>query len=330
MLKNIQNQLNLIYLNTDEHTHLDKSTGKTDILDMAFISPKLSKHDIQFLIGDDLGSDHLPIKIAIDSQPLRNIHTNPIRYKFNQTDREVFESTLEAALSSGDVPELKSTKDMDKYDDFIITAISTEVDKAIPTSKSGRPESQPISEETVALIKEKRRLRRQYSQAHDPLVKTRINQLQKEIKDNLRIESQASWKEFCNNISLETNHTESWCKIKNFLKPKGQRDYPALQLDAKTAKSNTDKAQLFAESVERHFGIQSNNFDSKHFHEVNQFIEDNYEYFYPPGDPDDYRSDMDDDHDLVANIDSDTLIRIVKFLKRGKAPSQTYTMRYLG
>ena len=29
---------------------------------------------------------------------------------------------------------------------------------------------------------------------------------------------------------------------------------------------------------------------------------------------------MDDDHDLVANIDSDTLIRIVKFLKRGKAP----------
>ena len=29
---------------------------------------------------------------------------------------------------------------------------------------------------------------------------------------------------------------------------------------------------------------------------------------------------MDDDHDLVADIDSHTLIRIVKFLKRGKAP----------
>ena len=99
-----------------------------------------------------------------------------------------------------------------------------------------------------------------------------------------------------------------------------QRDYPALHLDAKTAKTNTDKTQLFAESVERHFGIQSDNFDSKHFDEVNQFIEDNYVYFYPPEDPDDYRVDMDDDHDLVADIDSDTLIRIVKFLKRGKAP----------
>ena len=67
------------------------------------------------------------------------------------------------------------------------------------------------------------------------------------------------------------------------------------------------------------FGIQSDNFDLKHFDQVNQFIEDDYiyKYFYPPEDPDDYRTDMDDDHDLVANIDSDTLIRIVKF---GKAP----------
>ena len=88
-----------------------------------------------------------------------NIHTNPIRYKFNQTDREVFESTLEAALSSGDVPELKSTQDIDKYADF--TAISIAVAKAIPTSKSGRPESQPVLEESLALIKEKYWLRGQ-------------------------------------------------------------------------------------------------------------------------------------------------------------------------
>ena len=145
----------------------------------------------------------------------------------------MIESTLEVALSSGDIPELKSTQDIDKYADFIVTAISTAVDKAILTSKSGRPESQHVSDKTLALIKEKRRLRRQYCQAHDPLVKTRINQLQKEIKDNLRIESQASWEKFCNDISLETNHIESWRKIKKFLKPKGQHDYPALRLDMK-------------------------------------------------------------------------------------------------
>ena len=309
------------YLNDNEHTHLDRAKGSTDILDMAFISPNLTKDDIQFLIGDDLGSDHLPIEISTDAQPHRNTQTNPFRYKFDETDREVFESTLKAALSSGDIPELKSTQDIDKYADFIVTAISTAVDQAIPKFKSGCPASQPVSDQTLALIKEKRRLRRQYSQAHDPLVKTCINQLQKEIKDNLRTESQASWEEVWNDISSETYHTVSWRKIKNFLKPKGQCDYPALHLDAKTAKTNADEAQLFAETVERHFGIQSDNFTSKHFNEVSQLIEDNYKYFYPPEDPDDYRTDMDDDHDLVADIESDTLIRMVKFLKRGKAPS---------
>ena len=99
MLENIRSHLDLTYLNADEHTHLDKRTGNTDILDMAFISPSLTKHDIQLLIGDNLRSDHLPIEISLDAQPHRNIHTNSIGYKFNQTDREVFESTLEAALS---------------------------------------------------------------------------------------------------------------------------------------------------------------------------------------------------------------------------------------
>ena len=41
-------------MNNDEHMHLGKRTGDTDILDMAFISTNLTKHDIQFLAGDDL------------------------------------------------------------------------------------------------------------------------------------------------------------------------------------------------------------------------------------------------------------------------------------
>ena len=32
-LKTIQNKLNLIYLNNDEHTHMDQRSGNNDILD---------------------------------------------------------------------------------------------------------------------------------------------------------------------------------------------------------------------------------------------------------------------------------------------------------
>ena len=320
MLKIIQNKLNLIYLNNDEHRHMDRANDSTDILDMAFISQNLAIHDIQFQIGADLGSDHLPIEISIDTTPPRNTSTNPIKYKFDQTDREVFESTLDEALGSAEFSGLLSTSDLDKYADFIVTAISTAVDKAIPKSKSVRPESNPISDETKALIKEKRRLRRQYSQKKDPATKTRINQLQKQVKEELRIESLVSWEKFCSSISLENTANESWRKIKNFLKPKGQRDYPALHHANKVAKTNADKAQLFAESVERHFGIESIHFDSNHFDEVNKFVEDNHRYFYPPEDPDDYRFDVGNEHELVKDVDAQTLIKLVRFLMRGKAP----------
>ena len=320
ILKTIQNTLDLIYLNNTEHTYIDWRNGNTDILDMAFITQNLIIHDTQFQIGVDLGSDHLPIEITIDTTPHRNTFTNPTRYKFDQTDREVFESILEEALGSEDFSGHLSTNDLDRYADFIVTALHTTVDKAIPKSKSVRPESNPISNETLALIKEKRKLRRQYSQMKDPAVKTRINQLQKQVKDDLRVESQASWEKFCNSIRLETDSNESWRKIKNFLKPKGQRDYPTLHHATKVTKTNADKAQLFAESIERHFGIESEHFDSNHFNEVNKFVEDNYQYFYPPEDPDDYRFDVGNEHELVADVDAQTLIKLVKFLKRGKAP----------
>ena len=144
--------------------------------------------------------------------------------------------------------------------------------------------------------------------------------MQKQVKEELRAETQGSWEKFCNSISLETNPSESWRKIKNFFKPKDQRDYPTLRHDDKVAKTNDDKTQLFAESVERHFGAESEHLDSNHFNEVNKFIEDNHRYFYPPVYPDDYRFDVGNEHELVEDVNPQSLIKLVKFLKRGKAP----------
>ena len=47
------------------------------------------------------------------------------------------------------------------------------------------------------------------------------------------------------------------------------------------------RLNFLPKSVKRHFGIQSGNFDSKHSDQVNQFMEDNFQCFYPSEDPDD-------------------------------------------
>ena len=124
-----------------------------------------------------MGINHLPIEISIDAPPHRNSSINHTKYKFDQTDREVFESTLEAALGSQEFSGLSSTSDQDKYADFIGSAISTAVDRAIPKSKSVRSESNLISNETSELIKEKRRLRRQYPQIKDEAVRIELTSI---------------------------------------------------------------------------------------------------------------------------------------------------------
>ena len=195
---------------------MDRAHGSTAILEMAFISPNLAIDDIQFQIGVDLGSNRLLIQISIDTTTDRDTSTNLTKYKFEQTDREVFESTLNDlndALSG-----LLFTSDLDKYDGFIATAISTAVDKAISKSKSVRPESNPTSDETLAQIKEKRRLRIQYSQKKDPAIKTCIIQLQKQEH---KVESLVSWEKFCNSNSLETNTDEVLAQNKELPQVKG-------------------------------------------------------------------------------------------------------------
>ena len=94
MLKNNQSHLNLTYLNNDNHTHLDRRTGNTDMLNMAFISLNLTRHDIQFVMGDDLGGDHLHIEISIDAQgtytltPLGTNLTRPTEKYSNRLSRQ--------------------------------------------------------------------------------------------------------------------------------------------------------------------------------------------------------------------------------------------------
>ena len=131
------------------------------------------------------------------------------------------------------------------------------VNTSTPKVYSRNDPKSPISQAILDLIKEKRRLRGLYNNTQDPNIKSTINKLQKEIKTKINQESTISWEKFCNSISLESDPKKSWRKITNFLKPKGPRSYPTLKLGNKTAKTNPEKAQLFAESVERNFGIES-------------------------------------------------------------------------
>ena len=175
------------------------------------------------------------------------------------------------------------------------------VDTSTPKTYSCNDPKSPISEAILDLIKEKHRLRRLYNNTQDPYTKSTINKLRKEIRTKINQESTISWEKFRNSISLESDPKKSWCKITNFLKPKGPCKYPALKLDSKIAKTNRENSQLFAESVERNFGIESHLFWiwKSHFDPMNKFIEAHSYYFTP----------LDSLHDNVTDTNDNSVLK---------------------
>ena len=73
-------------------------------------------------------------------------------------------------------------------------------------------------------------------------------------------------------------------------------------------------------SVKRNFGIESHLFRTSHFDRINKFVEAHSYHFTPLDSLHDNITDTDDDSDLVADVDPDTFICIVRTeLKNGKA-----------
>ena len=84
-----------------------------------------------------------------------------------------------------------------------------------------------------------------------------------------------------------------------------------LKLGNKTAKTNPKRAQLFAESVEGNFGIESHLFSKSQFDCINKFVEAHSYHFTPLDSLYDNITNTDDDSNLVANVNPDTLTHLL-------------------
>ena len=289
---------------------------------MAFMTPGLSFRDISFSVADDhMDCDNFPIQISLDEPLKRNTPLTEPCYQFDKTNDDLLHNTLKDSLTNIGT----NITTQDKLEELAVTLcdkLTKAVDTSTPEVYSRNDPKSPISQAILDLTQEKLRLRRLYNNTQDPDTKsTIINKLQKEIRTKINQESTISWEKFCNSISLESDPKKSWRKITNFLKPKGPCSYPTLKLGHKTAKTNPEKAQLFAECDERNFSIESHLFRISQFDPINKFVEAHSYHFTPLNSLHDNVTDTDDDSDLVADVDPDTLIRIVRTeLKNGKAP----------
>ena len=165
------------YLNNDEHTHLDAPHSKTVILDMAFVTPNLKSRDIRFRGGESLGGDHFPTEIFLDRLLQWSIPITSPRYQFAEADISTFQNKTAKIYNSNlfDSFTLKAS-DMDEYEKHLVDSMKEAADTSIPkVDCREKADKVKINKDTFKLIKEKRKLRRQYAKQKLPSTKSSIN-----------------------------------------------------------------------------------------------------------------------------------------------------------
>ena len=90
-LVDITNQYKYTKLNDNEPTYTNDKTGKQDVKDLIFSSPKMIHTFKEFWVDEDLGSDHNTI--------IATFSNKGIAYIYHKADRQLINNNIENMIN---------------------------------------------------------------------------------------------------------------------------------------------------------------------------------------------------------------------------------------
>ncbi|GFS76968.1 putative RNA-directed DNA polymerase from transposon BS [Trichonephila clavipes] len=189
-LSNLVNDKAFLSLNEGTHTFRSNSYGSTDILDLAFISPRLFPYS-SWRVLDNIGSDHYPILVEIDLKVNQPISDN-LEKEWSHFKHSIFT----AAKSSIPRGESKQTRTFFVHNSNLI-----------------KP-----------LVAQKTELLKVIAQNGDLDKKTELNKLEAKIKKNYVQVKRSNWKNLCEKLDYRISNTKLWKLAKQIdnLKPSNE------------------------------------------------------------------------------------------------------------
>lgn len=236
---------NCWHLSTGEPTYWPTDVNKIpDLLDF-FITKGLSNHytDIKSIL--DLSSDHSPV-IATVSTTIIKTEKKPYLYNGN-TDWDMFRRYL---LASGSMKlPLKSEVDIEHATEQLIRTIQEAALQATPPPKEGNHAVTNYPQEIRIKIAEKRNARKTWQQSRLPADKTRLNRLNKQLKNMLYKIKNETFQDYISNLSPYPTEGYSLWKATRKMKRPCQSIPPIRKNDGTWARNNSSKAKVFAEHL---------------------------------------------------------------------------------
>ena len=238
----------LQHLSTGHPTYWPSdSKKKPDLIDFC-VTKGISNKYMLAEPSLDLSSDHTPIIISLRTQVI-NLQIPPTLTNKN-TDWQKFSEILEKKISLA-IP-LKTEENIDEAVEFLTNSIQEACWKATP-SETFVTKYDTSPDFIKQAIKEKRKLRKIWQNTRYSADKIRLNRATQELKkllDNLRNES---FQNYLKSLTpSEATNYSLWKATKRMKQPK-QAIPPIRSKNGKWARSNKDKAVLFANHLKEVF-----------------------------------------------------------------------------
>lgn len=198
-------------------------------------------------IGTSITSDHLPLITATDIAVAPPRAVTLVSYRdWKRAEWDRFREIIEADLA--DVLAPTTADELDATVNRLTASIQDGIDAAVPmkTFDTFRP---PLPQPVLRLIREKRRLYREFIRTRDPVIKAQWNRHNALVRLQTTRFREARWANFCSGMDHRKG-AQFWRKLRTVT---GQRN-PAhnhLRVQGRVVSDPLEQAEVFADTLEQ-------------------------------------------------------------------------------
>ena len=272
---------NMIFLNRGEATFFNSANGEPNVLDLVLCEVPTACKVKSCSIGDNIGTDHLPVITTIQLPSNIAPQTPPVRSIFNS---QVFVNTICKEFDSFD-PHCQTKENIDEKTKEIQKLFTYAMESATSSVRSRKKRHLPP--EILQKIQLRKALFKNMKESKDPLTKLQwtklYNKANKEVKNSLKVFDQNELEEFVTGLVKEKDSGKMWKKLnkfKNCQDPTPDLNTPLIRPDGLYAESVDEKCEIFATRLEGiHQTPRNPFFDNEWRNDVDSFVERNEHLF---------------------------------------------------
>jgi fructose-specific phosphotransferase system component IIB len=213
-------------LNNGEYTHMDRHSGKKSTPDITIASEELAQR-CKWTVTQELGSDHNPILIEADINIRIKKEVTRVAWAWKKADWIVFQNDVKMEIEKNKQTAETVREGIKQGVKRITNVILEAAKKNIPKKKCSNKNRPYLKKETIDMMRERERLRKEINSEQ---MMTRWKEINERIIEKIRSDKNEFWAEYVEKLEGDC-HGQVWNTIRKCRDQKENNNNEAMKVN---------------------------------------------------------------------------------------------------